>query len=100
MDISLFSSLVAGLFLVGLLMLPLVWFARTPTARRRLFWLALGFINIGGLWVLMVLFLITRLEGSRPPTLLEVFARGLWAPALILLLANLTAVGIMRVRGR
>lgn len=98
MDISVLSSLVGGLFVVGLLLLPLVWFARSPIARRRLFWLALGFINIGGLWVLLVMYLVMRLDGSRPPNLLEGFAQGLWAPALLLLLANLAAVGVMRFR--
>jgi hypothetical protein len=92
------SQFLGSLYFLGLMLLPLMWFARNPSAVRRLFWLALFCINLGGLWILLVMFLVTRLDGSGPPSLAEVFWQGLWIPTLILLLSNLAAFGLRRLK--
>jgi hypothetical protein len=88
LDIGFYSQLLAALFFVGLLLLPFYWFARSRAAQRWLFFLILLLINLGGLWYLLVSYLVTRLDGSRPPSFIEVLASGLWLPLLILLLTN------------
>ena len=98
MNLELFSRLIASGFFLGLLLLPFAWFARTPATRRALLWVALVLINLSGLWILLVAYLVTRLEGSHPPTLGQAFVQGLWIPALILVLANLAAFGVSRLR--
>jgi hypothetical protein len=85
---ELFSLLLSGLYVLGLLLLPFYWFAHSPAARRWLFWLALVLINLGGLWYLLISFLVTRLNGSTPPSLGQAFLQGLWIPVLILVLSN------------
>lgn len=98
MNIEIFSRLLGGAFFIGLLLLPFAWFARNPSAKRTLLRLALALINLGGLWILLVSFLVTRLDGSRPPSLGEAFVQGLWIPVLILVLGNLAALAVRRLR--
>ena len=79
--------LLSVFFLAGLLFSGLLLIARGKRARLALFITGLGLVNLGGLAVLFSAFLVSRLDGSRPPALLE-FLAGLWAPVGLLVVVN------------
>ena len=86
------------LFFLGLVMAALLAAARTDTARRVIFILSLVLVNVGALVVLMAVFLVSRLEGSTPPGLLELL-NPLWLPLLLIALLDAALVILNRRAG-
>lgn len=80
--------LLSVFFLLGLLFIGLMLIARSPRARLALLISGLGVVDLGGLAVLFAAFLVSRLDGARPPGVFE-FLGALWAPVALLVLVNI-----------
>ena len=79
-------------FSVGLLSLPLLWWAaRKHAVRIAVFVIALLVVNLGALFVLSAAFLVSRLESSTPPGIGEVLSL-FWLPILLILAVDAAMV--------
>jgi hypothetical protein len=72
---------------LGLLFVPFLVLARTRTTRLVFFCLSLALVNLGVGVVVLAVLAVSRLEGSRPPGLVEVLSP-LWFPLLLTGLAD------------
>jgi hypothetical protein len=84
-----------ALALVGLLFLAAVYYTPATRTRQIIFWLGLVIVNLGALFVIFAVFLVSRLEGSTPPGILEVLSP-YWLPILLIVLEDGAIIGASR----
>ena len=97
MDI--FIALLYMCFLVGLGVVAPLATVKSPVVRQVLLALGLLLVNLGALIILGAGYLVSRLEGSIPPTVVQ-FLAPLWLPTLLILLADFAMVAVFRSRAK
>jgi hypothetical protein len=90
------SLILYALFVLGLIVLALLFVIRSRAARQLIFAAGVVVINLGTLLVLVSVYLLFRLDGSQPPSLLEV-VRLLWVQLALIALVN---VGLVAAAAR
>lgn len=78
-------------FFVGLGFIAPIASSKNPRLRQILFAISLVLVNGGALIGLGLGYLVTRLEGSRPPTVGEYLAP-LWLPLVLILIIDVVTI--------